>query len=410
MKLSQRISQSSKSVTMEWNEIVQDIRRQGKEVFNLTSGQLNFRPTPEFIQSLSSQLNFLGSFQYPPVKGLPVLRKKFLEYVEGQRKIDLQVHNGFDCIISNGSKHSLYNAFGSLIDAGDEVIILTPYWVSYPEMINFWGGKSVFVQTYLYDSFSPDINLILEKITDKTKAIIINSPNNPAGVHYDSDWMRSFAEAMKEHPSIYLISDEIYSDIFYYDPAPTYFYQYDESLLSRTLIINGISKSFASTGLRIGYCLAPKDIVDAMAIIQSQTTSGANSLVQRALKDFEFSNLKFFLKQVRSHLRRSSEILREAFRSHDLSHCWYQTSSAFYFMLDFSRTNLYKVFKDRYPEESDLSFKICEDILHKLHIALVPGKPFGLPNSARISLTTEEIPFEDAINKLCEYLTKPHNS
>lgn len=401
MKLNQRIIDSKRSVTMEVNEKVNQIKKQGEEVYNLSSGQLSFRPTPEFIQSLISQTNFLSSFQYPSVQGRKDLREKISQSYQKNRKIDLGSNH--EVIISNGSKHSIYNALGAILNPGDEVILLSPYWVSYPEMIRFWGGIPKVITTHLYDSYTPDLLRIKESITSKTKAIIINSPNNPAGIYYDENWMKGFGSMIQEFPNLFLFSDEVYSDIYYYDPAPSYFYQSHPNLLGRTIIINGISKSFASTGLRVGYCLAPQEVINAMVIIQSQTTSGASSLVQKALSDFDFENLKFFHDEIKSFLRNSSEILREELRKAGLAHCWYQTNSAFYFMLDFTRTN---AFQDIQEDITDCSSRLCMDLLETEKVAVVPGSSFGLLNSARISLTIEPTPFKEGLKRLCRYLNK----
>ncbi len=404
MKLSKKALSAQKSVTMEVNERFQSMVKEGKEVYNLCSGQLRFRPTPEFVQSMISQMNYLASFQYPSVQGNIDLRKKILNHYSNKRQVVLE-ENGFDVIVSNGSKHSLYNALGAILDPGDEVILLCPYWVSYPEMIQFWGAKPKIVDTYLYDSFSPSISRIEEAITDNTKAIIINSPNNPGGIYYGQEWMKQFSEMIKKYNELYIISDEVYDDIYYYDPGPTYFYQRDPELLERTIITNGISKSFSATGLRVGYCLARKEIIDAMTRIQSQTTSGTNSLIQRALADFNFDQLRDFHEEIREMLRELSIDLREIFRQANLSHCWYQTNSAYYFMLDFSRTEIYnEVSKGK---EGDYSEEICELILEKIGVALVPGSSFGLKNSARLSLILEPMPFRNALEKLCQFLNNP---
>ncbi len=404
MKLSKKALGAKKSITMEVNEKFRAMVNEGKSVYNLCSGQLRFRPTPDFVQSMISQMNYLASFQYPSVQGNQKLRKKIIDHYSNKRNLSFE-DSGFEVIVSNGSKHSLYNALGAILDPDDEVILLCPYWVSYPEMIQFWGAKPVIVDTYLYDSFSPSISRIEEAITDNTKAIIINSPNNPGGIFYNNDWMKIFSEMISKYDDIYIVSDEIYDDIYYYDPGPTYFYEKKPSLLNRTIITNGISKSFSATGLRLGYCLAQKEVVDAMTRIQSQTTSGTNSLIQRSVADFNFDHLKDFHSEIKQNLRELSTGLREEFRKANLSHCWYQTNSAFYFMLDFSRTELYNKVSE--GKEGDFSNEICELILEKTSVALVPGSSFGLKNSARLSLVLERIPFNKALSRLCEYLNNP---
>ena len=156
----------------------------------------------------------------------------------------------FDCIVGNGSKHVIYNILGAILNPGDEVILITPYWVSYPEMVKFWGGVPVVIDSHAFDGYTPDFDDIKKVIGQRTKAIIINSPNNPAGIHYSDQWMQKFATFMLDYPEIAIISDELYSEITYFDPAPTYFYQHETKLLERTFIVNGISKSFACSGVK----------------------------------------------------------------------------------------------------------------------------------------------------------------
>lgn len=401
MLLSSRVKGISDSITMKLNEKALNLNDEGKVIYNLSGGQLPIKPLPEFVEKVHHQLNFLKSYQYSPVAGFPNLRKKLTKYIQESRKLPSEIfENDFDCIVSNGSKHSIYNTLGALIDPGDEVILLAPYWVSYPEMIKFWGGTPAVVRSNVFDAFVPAIEDIARMMTPRTKAIIVNSPNNPTGIHYSESWMREFANFLKDYPDLVVISDEVYSDISYFDPKPTYFYQIDNSLLSRTVIIHAISKTLASTGLRLGYAIGPAPLISAMGKIQGQTTSGPNSLIQRALIDFDLKYVDQFLEPVKYHVRQNAATLREKFRQADLGHCWYQSMSAFYFMIDFSRTPMFA----RFEADRDHSYAIADELLQKEGITVVPGSDFGLPNSARIALVIEEVPFQEAISKIVRYL------
>ncbi|WP_408097398.1 pyridoxal phosphate-dependent aminotransferase [Peredibacter sp. HCB2-198] len=403
MLLSSRVKGISDSITMKLNEKAIQLTEEGKVIYNLSGGQLPIKPVSEFIEKIHHQLNFLKSYQYSPSAGFPALRKKLLKLFTDTRRLQLEtVENDMDVIVSNGSKHSLYNALGAIIDPGDEVILLAPYWVSYPEMIKFWGGVPMVVKSNVFDAFVPAIEDIRKIISPKTKAIIVNSPNNPSGVHYSEAWMREFAELLKGNPHVVAISDEVYADISYFDPKPTYFYQFDRSLLERTIVVHAISKTLASTGLRLGWAIAPADVVQAMGRIQGQTTSGPNSLVQRALLDFDLHFLESFLTPVKNHIRTNAATLREKFREANLGHCWYQSTSAFYFMIDFTRTPMFK----RFDGEEDYSYQIADELLNNEGITVVPGVDFGIPNTARISLVIEEVPFQEAITKIVRYLNK----
>lgn len=405
MKLSKRVSGVTESLTLKLNAKANQMANEGRKIHNLTAGQLPFRPLTEFTDAIRSESDFLKSYQYSPVPGYPELRQKLLDYFKESRKVSLD-HVEYDCIISNGGKHSLSNIFASIIDKGDEVVVISPYWVSYPEMIRFYDGEPVFVETTIYDAFVPLIESIEKMITKKTKAIIINSPNNPTGTHYSDAWMSEFATMIKKYPDVTIISDEIYYELGYFDPKPTYFYQHAPELLERTIIVDGISKNLACTGLRIGYTFADKKLIAAMANLQGQTTSGANSLIQKALLTFDFSHIESFLAPIKQHLRENSAVVRDALKEANLAKCWYQTSSAFYFMIDFSQTSMMEKFKKSNDDHSDYSGQICEDILETHGVAMVPGIAFGMPNTARISLVSQKESFKEAIQIIVDYLSK----
>ena len=403
MLLSSRVKGLSYSITMKLNEKALDMTDEGKVIYNLSGGQLPIKPLPEFIEKVHHQLNFLKSYQYSPVSGFPNLRKKLTRYISDARGLPPETfENDFDCILSNGSKQSIYNALGALVDPGDEVILLAPYWVSYPEIIKFWGGTPQVVKSNVFDAFVPAIDDIRKCMSPRTKAIIVNSPNNPAGVHYSEAWMKEFAAFLVEYPDLIVISDEVYSDIYYFDPKPSYFYQLDHALLNRTIIIHAISKTLASTGLRLGYAVGPAALINAMGKIQGQSTSGPNSLVQRALMDFDLKLVETFLGPVRHHIRQNAASLQEKFREANLGHCWYQSTSAFYFMIDFSRTPMFS----RFESDKDHSYAIADELLNNEGITVVPGSDFGVPNSARIALVIEEVPFQEAISKIIKYLNR----
>lgn len=403
MLLSSRVKGIPDSITMKLNEKALQLTDEGKVIYNLSGGQLPIKPMPEFVEKIHHQLNFLKSYQYSPAAGFAGLRKKLIRHFYEARNLPPEIFDEeWDCIVSNGSKHSLYNVLGALLDPGDEVILLAPYWVSYPEMVKFWGGTPVVVKSNVFDAFVPAIDDIRKAISSRTKAIIVNSPNNPSGVHYSESWMKDFALLMNEYPELITISDEVYSDISYFDPKPTYFYQQDHSLLPRTIMVHAISKTLAATGLRLGYVVAPSELIVAMSRIQGQTTSAPNSLIQRALMDFDLSLIESFLVPVKNHIRHNAAILREKFREANLGHCWYQSTSAFYFMIDFSRTPMFA----RFNEEEDNSDKIVDELLNNEGITVVPGSDFGIPNSARIALVIEEIPFQEAITKMVKYLSR----
>lgn len=405
ISISDRVKNINESLTLKLNARAVELTEQGKKVYNLTAGQLPFRPSPLFIDQLRNELNFIKSFQYSPVPGFLELRKKIQSYLLSSRQInekDLEVE--LDCIIGNGGKSVLTSIFACLLNPGDEVIIFSPYWVSYPEMINTFEATPVVVSASSYTSYVPSIDELKKKITAKTKAIIINSPNNPTGIHYSDEWMQQFASLLEDYPQLMVISDEIYYGLCYFDPGPTYFYQKNQKLLERTIIVDGISKILASTGLRIGYAMAPKSFIKTLSSYQGQTASGASSLVQRALLSLDFDEIDTYLLPIKKHLRDNANALREALDQAQLSVAWYQSVSAFYYLLDFTNTPAFKRYQKGPDDQADYSMKICEDLLDEYGLALVPGVAFGCPNSARMSLVLERSPFDEALELLMKFL------
>ncbi|MBP9680954.1 MAG: aminotransferase class I/II-fold pyridoxal phosphate-dependent enzyme [Bacteriovorax sp.] len=406
MELSSRVKGIAESVTLKLNSKAMELSESGKQIYNLTAGQLPFRPPQSFIDAIRSELDFLKSYQYSPVGGFVDLRKKLIEHIESTRGIHFSgLDEPFDCVISNGAKHSISNILGAIINPGDEVIVISPFWISYPEMIKFCRGIPVEVKSSIFDVFTPPLTELKKAITNKTKAIIINSPNNPAGIHYSDEWMQEFAELLIDHPHVCVISDEIYFEVCYYDPRPTYFYQKKPELLKRTVIVDGISKAFASTGLRIGYCVAPKNICQGIENLQGQLTSSANSLIQRAMMNYDFSSSSQFLIPVKNHLRDNANIIREKLKDAHLMKCWYQPVSAFYYMIDFSQTPVFERYAKNRKDKTDYSVQICEDILQELGVVIVPGTDFGMPNSARLSLVLHKEAFTEAMGKLVDFLS-----
>lgn len=402
MKLSNRIKKINESITLKLNAKAVELKKSGKTIYNLTAGQLPFRPHEYLVDGIVNETKFLKSFQYAPVPGVPELRKKVLENFIKMRKLDDSTEEHFGCIISNGAKHSLTNVLSALINKGDEVVVIAPYWLSYPELIQLWEGVPVSVIAERYNGFVPLMDELESKITKKTKAIIINSPNNPTGIYYSETWMREFAQMIKKYPEVTLISDEIYYDLAYFDPSPTYFYQFDPELLSRTVVLDGISKNLASTGLRIGYTYAPKELIPYLSRLQGQTTSSANSLMQNALLSVDRESMREFLTPIKSLLRKNSELLRDLMHEYNLGDAFYQVNGAFYFVLDLAKTPYFSHFSQ---QEEDSSIEICSQILEKTGVALVPLTDFGVPNAARISLVLSERDLEKAFRLLFSFLT-----
>ena len=397
-RLSERVDSISGSMTLKMSERASALMKSGKKIYNLTAGELPFRPPEKFIQYINKELDSLKSYHYSPVAGISDLRDKIINFHQETRKINFaNLPEKMNCLISHGGKHALANFFAALLNPGDEVILISPCWTSYPEQIKVYGGKVVMVATSQRNLFSPDWKDIKNAINSKTKAIVINSPHNPTGIDYSKDWMEQFAHLMEDYPEIMIVSDEIYYLLNYRGAKSTYYYQINPQLLRQTIIIDGISKFFASTGLRMGWAIAPEPLIKGMSRFQAQTTSGANSLIQRGLLNVELPLIENYLDPIKKHLNANADTLRNVYSSHGLEDFWYQPTSAFYYLVNFSHT--------RYAKGvDDCSIKICEELLDKYGIATAPGSAFGMPHSIRINLGIEEKPFGEAAEKIVQFI------
>ena len=398
MELSERVNAISGSMTLKMSERASALMKSGKKIYNLTAGELPFRPPEKFIQHINKEMDSLKSYHYSPVAGISELKDKIINFHQETRSILFaDISEKMDCLISHGGKHALANFFATLLNPGDEVILMSPYWTSYPEQIKVYGGKVVTIKTSQQSMFTPDCKDIKSAINSKTKAIIVNSPHNPTGIDYPKEWTEQFAHLMEDYPDIMLVSDEIYYLLNYRGEKTAYYYQINPALLQQTIIIDGISKFFASTGLRMGWAIAPESLIKGMSRFQAQTTSGANSLIQRGLLNVELSLIEEYLEPLKKHLNDNADTLRDIYSSHGLEDFWYQPTSAFYYLVDFSHT--------RYAEGvDDCSIKICEDLLEKYCVATAPGSAFGSPHTIRINLGIEKKLFIEAAERIVQFI------
>ena len=401
--LSDRLKNASESITLKLNAKAEELRNQGKHVYNLTAGQLPFFPDKKLIENISSSIEHLGSYQYSPVPGLPSLRKKVMEYIEQTREIVLRKDT--ECVVSTGAKQSLFNLLATLINPGDEVVVLAPYWLSYSEMIRYWEGTMVVVPHSKTPGCPPEVSKIIQALSPKTKAIILNTPCNPLGIYYDDSWIEDFATCLSSHPQVQIISDEIYSQLSYFGPGPKYPYHFRPDLLARTYIIDGASKSMACTGLRIGFTCGPREVMKAMGKIQGQSTSGANSLIQKALVDYDFSGIQSYLEPIKKHLQDNSMILEKKLTEYGLEQLWYQVNGAFYFFLSLENTPVFKRWQKLAPGKEDWTPMICEEMIAQTGVVVVPGGDFGQPNGVRLSLVAKSEVLKEALDRIFRYLT-----
>jgi aspartate aminotransferase len=369
MSISKLAREIAESPTLKLNAEAQSLRDRGEAVIHLGAGEPKSKIPFEAMLSCAAQLS-TAEVRYSPTEGIGPLRKAIVGYMEANYGKTVDKAN---VIVSNGAKQALSALLTTIINPDDEVIILVPYWVSYPEMVKMVYAKPVIIAPAT-GSFQPSIEAIAAKITSKTKAIIVNSPNNPSGVVYTPDFIGALVE-LCEKKDIYLVMDDIYHKLIF---PPTqwvssYKYAKDQSENSKLVVINGVSKLYAMTGYRIGWAVANKPIINAMINVQAQTTSCPPLLSQVAAVG-ALTGKQTGVESLRVTLQNNRDVLVKELRSLQ-GVAITPPDGTFYAFPDFSAFN-----RD--------SLALSKMLLEKVMVVTVPGKEFGMEGHLRISYCT----------------------
>lgn len=395
--LSERVLNLSESETLAMSRMSRELAEQGHDVINLSIGEPDF-DTPAFIKQAAVEAMEQNYTHYTPVNGFADLRKAITKKLKRDNDV---AYTPDQIVVSTGAKQSLANAVQSLINPGDEVIVPTPYWVSYREIIKLAGGKPVYVTTELENDFKITPQQLEEAVTAKTKLLMINTPCNPTGTVYTEAELRKLAEVLKKHSGIYIISDEIYEHIIF--DGEHFSLAKLKELKDRTIIVNGVSKGFAMTGWRIGFIAAPKEIAAACNKLQGQYTSGTNSIAQRAaLKAFDTAPEDISeLKEMKAAFLERRNLLLSLLQ--DISGLKANVpGGAFYVFPDVS-----SYFGKANGEHKINNAKdLCMYLLNTAHVALVPGEAFGDPNCVRFSYATSSDRIKEAADRIKTALGK----
>jgi aspartate aminotransferase len=380
MKISNQAHQISRSPTLALNEKAQKLAAEGKAVIHLGIGEpLNNAP-PSAIHYTKQKLD-TQQVKYGPTAGLPTLKKSIQAYTKKYYGREPEPKN---IIVTAGAKQSLYNLLYSILNPGDEVLLLAPFWVSYPEMVKLAYGTPVPIAPD--ENLLPDLETVSQAVTPKTKAIILNSPNNPSGVVYPPELIAAFVDFC-ESQEIYLIMDDIYHQLVFDDHkwVPGYVFTSQSIDTSHIMVINGISKTFGMTGFRVGWTIGPEDLVQAMTKIQGHTTSGASVLLQEgalgALIDGQgtVDELKDFIRTNRSLMISGLQEIPGVKTV--------EPGGTFYCFPDFSA----------YKERSD---ELAELLLDKAYLVAIPGTAFGLDGHLRLSYTCPSDQIQESIRRI----------
>ena len=371
-----------------------EMRAAGKDVIGLGAGEPDF-DTPDNIKEAAIEAIRKGDTKYTAVDGTPALKKAI--QAKFSRENDLSY--GLDQIsVGTGGKQVLYNAFMATINKGDEVIIPAPYWVSYPDIVLLAGGKPKIIKCDEKNNFKLTPEKLTKAVSKKTKWIIINSPSNPTGSGYTKDEIIALSKILIKYKNLYILSDDIYEHITY-DGFKFFTIAQIEKLKSRTLTMNGVSKSYSMTGWRIGYAAGPKEIIKAMAKIQSQSTSNPTSISQAAAVEALNGTQNFIIERSNSFKERRNFVVDSLNKIKGIS-CL-SPEGAFYVF-----PNCKKLLNKKTKLKTDKEF--VEKLLEKAEVAVVQGSAFGLDGYFRISYATSMDNLKKAMDRIkafCESLS-----
>lgn len=391
-QLSRRIKSLSESQTIAMNQKSRDLQAQGIDIINLTVGEPDFFTPPHVKEAGKKAIDDNFSF-YSPIDGYMDLRKAIANKLKNENNLDYKPEQ---ISVSNGAKHALANTIMCLIDEGDEVIIPSPYWVSYAELVKLAGGKNVVLRTKLETNYKITAEQLEKAITPNTKALLLCSPNNPTGSVYSKEELQALVSVLEKHPKIFVISDEIYEHINFVGKHVSI--AEFPSIHERVVVINGVSKGYAMTGYRIGYLAAPLWLTKAAGKLQGQFTSGASSIAQRAALCALTSDNTYTKEMIVAFKRRRDLVLRLMKDIPGLK-C-NVPDGAFYVFPDisyyFGKTDGKTTIK------SDMDFSLY--LLEKANAATVPGEGFGEPNCIRISYANSDEKLEKAMIRIKDAL------
>ncbi|MFP4461014.1 MAG: aminotransferase class I/II-fold pyridoxal phosphate-dependent enzyme [Thermotogota bacterium] len=368
------------SVTLKYTQLAQDLQSKGIKVIRLTAGEPDFE-TPREVSLSAKKAIDDGFTKYTPASGIPELRKGIANLLKDSYALD---YDFSQIVVTNGGKQALYQSIYAITNPGDEIIVFTPDWVSYVPQIEMCDCQAVLVDTDADNDFQPDVDKIASSITERTRAIIINTPNNPTGTVYSKETLEKIADLALEK-DIYVISDEIYANLVY-DGTHVSFGSL-RGVFEKTIIINGFSKSHAMTGWRCGYVAAPTPIAKAIGKLQSHLSSNINSITQKAA----LKALTVDTTYMREAFKIRRKIVSEALDDVGISYC--HPAGAFYFFMNFDWVS------DAYPTDDDLTM----DLIQNYSLAMVPGSAFHKPWYMRLSYASSEEELKQAMGILRDF-------
>ncbi len=384
MKLAERVSQVTPSITLAISAKAKAMKSEGIDVCSFSAGEPDF-DTPAHIKAAAEKALAEGKTKYGAAAGEAQLRQAIAKKLRTENRLDYEPEN---VIVTNGGKHSLFNLMLALIEAGDEVIIPAPYWLSYPEMVTLAGGTSVIVHTDESTGYKITPEQLKAAITPKTKLFIINSPSNPTGMVYTPAELKALADIIVES-DILVVSDEIYEKIIYDGTKQVSIGSVSDEVFVRTIISNGFAKGYSMTGWRLGYLAGPLDLIKATITIQSHSTSNICTFAQfggvAALEGPQDC-----VEEMRQAFAKRREVMYERLNAIPGLSCP-KPDGAFYLLPDISKTGL-------------KSLEFCDAFLQEHQVAVIPGIAFGSDNTIRLSYATDMATIEKGMDRLEKFV------
>ncbi|MGG7147199.1 pyridoxal phosphate-dependent aminotransferase [Clostridium butyricum] len=395
MNLSKKAGNISPSITLSITAKANELKAQGVDVVSFGAGEPDFN-TPQNIINAAIKAMQDGKTKYTPAGGILELKKTICKKFKEDNGLDYTTDQ---ITISTGAKQCLANVFMAILNPGDEILIPIPYWVSYPELVKLADGVPVFVETLKENNYKYTIEDLEKAVSDKTKAVLINSPNNPTGTIYNREELIEIAEFAKKH-DLLIISDEIYEKLIYDGEKHISIASLSEDAFERTVVINGVSKTYAMTGWRLGYMAASKEITKLMTSIQSHMTSNVNTIAQYAAIEALNGPIEDLNTMVKEFERRRNFMVDRLGKIDGVSII--KPSGAFYIMVNIS-SYFNTTFKG---EEIKNSLDFSRVLLDEEKVAVIPGAGFGLDEYIRLSYATSMDIIEIGIDRIAMFINK----
>jgi len=394
IKLAQRVKALTPSSTLAITAKAKELKAQGYDVIGLGAGEPDFNTPQHIIDAAFVSMNE-GHTKYTPSAGLPALKKEIVNKFKQDQGIDFEPSQ---IIVASGAKHALYTLFQALLDEGDEVIIPTPYWVSYPEQVKLADGIPVYVEGKEENNYKITPEQLKKAITRKTKAVIINSPSNPTGMLYSEAELKSLGEVCLEH-NVLIVSDEIYEKLVYGDFKHVSIAELSPQLKEQTIIINGVSKSHSMTGWRIGYAAGNMKLIKAMTNLASHSTSNPTTPAQYGAIA-AYAGSQEMVSEMREAFEARLNTIYDKLIAIPGFTC-IKPQGAFYLFPNVKEA----VELTGYADVDEFSTALLEEAM----VAVIPGSGFGAPNNIRLSYATSLELLEKAIKRIHEFVTSKMN-